>query len=846
MAQNNLIAKNFDRVVVIPDPIQRLSTTSQRTETREVAVLRAGFPAYYYTGVVSRSFGYSPWVLTIVKAGDYSQVEFIELTYSDVVVETITIVIGEASTSSIFYPSPYYVDYPNIGWNGAALSNTSFNGNGEITFTCPTTSTGVVAGLNEYVGRLNSSYSDINHGFILRGGKYQVIEGVNILNGEASFIDTDIFKIQRFEGNVNYYVNDILIRAVATTGVADLFFDVSLYASGDTLANASLVDIPDTQYAIAQDSISTATMSTTGDIAIGDEVFIAAVELLSEASIEIVFTDNLFTQEVLAASFMEVQSPITVNGGGQSAADLPFFDGQAANYVYAEGYASIHPFAGEGGYSGVVINVGVGVNTFSPFTSEATGVNGQLNVPSISEMPPFKGFSADHAYGAAVGSLEAITSLGGEFIPVLNGDAKILTGIGTQGNGVLLESGRHLLTAAHVVEAIVDFSRVEVDFNTHVSISVALPVVKSITIHPQWNANSSEAGYDLAVVEFEDVVDGVILRLPIYKDSDEIGKQFVKTSYSPRVDPETGVVTTGGWDTINNRFDQTTDILNDLYSGVIPLGNQLLYDFDNGSTVNDALGSLYGIAGTGVVNEGTVFSGDSGSASVIDGKIAGITGWGSTIGTPPDVLAGTNGTYGEIISEARVSFFADWIEGIAGLVSAEAVVGFPAIAMEATGTRHDTSRASLGGFTTVVEGYTGGFFETSNLVFELIVEGVNTPVGRAELLFPAAVIESTGITGATGQGDVSYNLHPEVESYGGGCAGLTSFTTTLEADGRLGAVAMASIRLPLIEIKAAGTMFGSGSAVIRVPYIELTHGSACVDGFATKLTAKGGFNCEVL
>ena len=202
MATNNLITKLFDRILIQPSPIERESFVGGGSGST-TAILKAGiYPSDYYEkgtlvltdslDIFNNTFTYS-WILYL-RVGE-------SLTAISIPPENVTVTTSSGSgwglkTTETVYPEPYHIDSPNIGWNAAALSNEAFNGNGEVAFSCPVSSTGVVAGINEYSGRLNSNYSDINHGFIMRSGKYQIIEGNTILAGEAAFIEADVFNIR--------------------------------------------------------------------------------------------------------------------------------------------------------------------------------------------------------------------------------------------------------------------------------------------------------------------------------------------------------------------------------------------------------------------------------------------------------------------------------------------------------------------------------------------------------------------------------------------------------------------------------------------------------------------------
>ena len=76
-----------------------------------------------------------------------------------------------------------------------------------------------------------------------------------------------------------------------------------------------------------------------------------------------------------------------------------------------------------------------------------------------------------------------------------------------------------------------------------------------------------------------------------------------------------------------NRFDASGSVVG--FSD-----DTLVYDFDDGTTQDDALGSLFGIRDLGEgVNEVGINHGDSGGPEFIDGKIAGVNDFG-LIGYP--------------------------------------------------------------------------------------------------------------------------------------------------------------------------------------------------------------------
>jgi hypothetical protein len=95
-------------------------------------------------------------------------------------------------------------------------------------------------------------------------------------------------------------------------------------------------------------------------------------------------------------------------------------------------------------------------------------------------------------------------------------------------------------------------------------------------------------------------------------------------------------------------------------------GTQLVADFDNGSTAQDALGQLIGNVDSGfAASEAMISPGDSGGPAFIDGHVAGIAGYIaslSTGATHPDLDNTCNSSFGELGFWQRVSAYQQWID----------------------------------------------------------------------------------------------------------------------------------------------------------------------------------------
>ena len=235
------------------------------------------------------------------------------------------------------------------------------------------------------------------------------------------------------------------------------------------------------------------------------------------------------------------------------------------------------------------------------------------------------------------------------------------------GSGSLLASGRHILTAAHVVDLYGDDGIPEYDFRVEYQLpgghGIKMDVPKEdIIVHPGWNGNLA-AGNDLAILELSALAPSGSHgadRYQIYRDNDEWGQIFTAAGYG-----NTGTGS-AGWlsgTSETKRIGQNRwDIDLSYFYGFNP-DNQLSFDFDRGWTWLDT-GRYYGEANTGLgAAESNIAPGDSGGPAFLGGnKIAGINSWGMSLFT--DLDRTTNSSFGEISTMTRVSVFADWIDNI--------------------------------------------------------------------------------------------------------------------------------------------------------------------------------------
>lgn len=221
---------------------------------------------------------------------------------------------------------------------------------------------------------------------------------------------------------------------------------------------------------------------------------------------------------------------------------------------------------------------------------------------------------------------------------------------GYYGTGTLLYDGKAVLTAAHLFNGVSTTSTASIYFETA---SGKQTVTSSgFSIYPSYD--SVNGNNDLALVWLSADAPRRAERYTLYRESDEVNQVFTMVGYG-----------TPGYGAIGQI---------DNYSGAyVRLMAQNKFDADAstlkaslGSTTHDAFGAFLGKADKGVgVLEGIIAQGDSGGPAFIDGKVAGIASYTSSLSTyssHPDYDNDANSSFGEIAAWQRVSAYQQWID----------------------------------------------------------------------------------------------------------------------------------------------------------------------------------------
>ncbi len=230
--------------------------------------------------------------------------------------------------------------------------------------------------------------------------------------------------------------------------------------------------------------------------------------------------------------------------------------------------------------------------------------------------------------------------------------------------GALLQSQRHILTAAHCVtddNGQLDVTQVTVtftfsDWSSKPVVYTVMP--NAITVHPGWTGDIDN-GNDIAILTLPSLAPSGPVGLGargylLYTDFDEVGKQFEFAGFGQTGGGDTGGMpgTAGTGKRLGyNRFDTRTKPV-----PFIGSDTGLAFDFDDGSVFNNTL-VLWGSPKTPVKDgDSMIGKGDSGGPSFLKGLLAGVTSGTYAVNDfDPD------GTFGDIGVVERVSLHRKWI-----------------------------------------------------------------------------------------------------------------------------------------------------------------------------------------
>lgn len=249
-------------------------------------------------------------------------------------------------------------------------------------------------------------------------------------------------------------------------------------------------------------------------------------------------------------------------------------------------------------------------------------------------------------------------------------DGVVRVGVsGHYGTGVLLYDGRAVLTSAHLFADAATGSA-SVYFET----TAGSQTLAASRITPLSTYDAVHNNNDLALVWLSGSASVTANRYSLYRGSDEIGQTLTMVGYGLPGTGDSGTLTAYSGSHLrlkaSNQFDADAgtikNSLGSLMAWTPAAGTQLVADFDNGTSSQDALGRLLNLPGTGLgQNEGLISSGDSGGPAFINGQVAGIASYTASVsrgGINPDADGVSNSSFGEMGFWQRVSHYQQWID----------------------------------------------------------------------------------------------------------------------------------------------------------------------------------------
>lgn len=239
---------------------------------------------------------------------------------------------------------------------------------------------------------------------------------------------------------------------------------------------------------------------------------------------------------------------------------------------------------------------------------------------------------------------------------------------GYYGTGTLLFDGAAILTAAHLYShgstaSTVTFETVSGTQSLNASV---------VQVNPAYSATDENA--DVAIVWLDTAAPVAAQRYDIYRGAGEIGQTFEFVGYGQPGTGSAGVLTSYTGPPIRekafNRFDTDAADLKMQLGGTMGWspapGTQLLADFDNGTTTNDALGRLASLFDLGLGDsEGLISPGDSGGPAFLGNQVVGVASYSASLSygsISPDIDSTVDSSFGEIAAWQRVSAYQQWID----------------------------------------------------------------------------------------------------------------------------------------------------------------------------------------
>lgn len=317
-------------------------------------------------------------------------------------------------------PSQAIVEY-NLGWNSGARSILSADHGGRFDFSVSPSVVGAVVGLNG--SDQNGGYVEIKHGFYCATGIARIIESGVEIGPSFTYVESDVFSVQRVEGEVTYLLNGDLLYTSLVPSTGEMFLDTSMYSGGDEIYNAEFVGVG-VSYTSFSPMIGAGTAST---LYAESHTELQPLSGWSQESADYARSHTSFRLMDGAARESDGYAsghtsfrPMTGYGlqppTAASHTEFAYIEGVASEGAYARSYTSLQPLTGhaEGGF--IQPSYGVAHSSFVMLSGESEMLTGEI-ADAHSELQPLTGMSAETEYARSHT----------EFLP-LNGYSEAFTG----------------------------------------------------------------------------------------------------------------------------------------------------------------------------------------------------------------------------------------------------------------------------------------------------------------------------------------------------------------------------------------------------------------------------------
>lgn len=353
--------------------------------------------------------------------------------------ETVTVVGQEAITTTT--PGSFVLSQPssttstavvtkdpNLGWNSSARSVDSLLGEGTVSFTAKVDEVGAVVGLNEVHDSLGTDYFEISFSIYLKNGYYKVSEQGIFKTSFLPYILTDTFSISRSGSSIYYAKNNVVFYKSLTTTIDELLLDVSLYAGGDAVYNATITNtsIIELRTAILVNTTSTisATPRATADLGITSNLVVFNIsdgDGVHSYPIDLVGTSDLVINKMFGYSNLIGSSNLISVGHHVNEIDGVFGSMTASlssgYFTYSSLIGSLSPMTAK-------LSVGSVTNTFTYINAGfvpliATGISfvGQTTTPMTMNLSSMTALLSDKPYASISGAFKSMNAFAVQYPP---------------------------------------------------------------------------------------------------------------------------------------------------------------------------------------------------------------------------------------------------------------------------------------------------------------------------------------------------------------------------------------------------------------------------------------------